>query len=75
MSVEGSCLCRECPYTDNDFHPNLGFKLPSQTLVFTLNLVSKKVLSTDNGFSLKSDFTKNCPYTDVCSMYPKGFVM
>ena len=42
MSVEGSCLRRERLYTDNDFHLNLGFKLPTQTLVFTLNLVSRK---------------------------------
>ena len=42
LSVEGSWPFKERLYTDNDFHPNLGFKFPTQTPVFTLNLVSRK---------------------------------
>ena len=42
LSVSGTCLYRECLYTDNDFHLILGFKSPTQKLVFTFNLVSRK---------------------------------
>ena len=33
-----SSLCKELFYTDNDFHPNLGFTLPTQPMVSPLNL-------------------------------------
>ena len=42
LSVETTCLYRELLYTYNDFHLNLGFKFFSQTMVFTLNLDSRK---------------------------------
>ena len=55
-SVERTCLCKELLYTDDDFHLYLGFNFSTQTMVFTFK--SEKVLSTDNGFSLKYVFTK-----------------
>ena len=45
-------------YTDNGFHLNLGFNSSLETMVFTLNLDSRKGIYTDNGFSPKSDFKK-----------------
>ena len=53
-----NCLRRLVVYTEHDFHLILGFKLSSQTLVFTLNWVQEKDIYTDSGFHLKSDFTK-----------------
>ena len=41
LSVEITCLCRLLIYTDNGYHPNLGFNSSLQTMVFTLNLVSR----------------------------------
>ena len=45
-------------HTEHDFHLILGFKLSSQTVVFTLIGIQEKVIYTDSGFHLKSNFTK-----------------
>ena len=37
-----NCLWRLVVYTEHDFHLILGFRLSSQTLVFTLNWDSRK---------------------------------
>ena len=58
LSVKISCLYRQLLYKNSDFHLNLGFNFSAQTLLFTLNWIHVKVISTDNGFTLKSNFTK-----------------
>ena len=42
ITRKGCCLFSENLYTNNDFHPNLGFNFSTQTMVFTLNLDSRK---------------------------------
>ena len=37
-----NCLWRLVVYTEHEFHPILGLKISSQTLVFTLNWDSRK---------------------------------
>ena len=42
LSMERTNLCRELLYTDNNFHPNLGFMFSTQTMFVTFNLDSRK---------------------------------
>ena len=56
-------------YTEPDFHLILGFKLFSQTLVFTLNQDSTKGQIHRQWFYLKSDFTKKLSTLNI-PLYP-----
>ena len=56
-----NCLWRLVVYTEHDFHLNLGFKLSSQTLVFTLNRVSQTVVFILNQISKKIVSSLNIP--------------
>ena len=67
LSVEISCLCKVLFYMDNDFHLNLVFNYYTQTIVFTLNIESRKgsLHKKCNVFSPKSDFTKKVLYAGI----------
>ena len=67
LSLEGTCLCRELLYKDNDFHLNLGFKFSTQTMVFTLNLVSRKGSLHSQWFESIIWFHEKVPYTNNSS--------
>ena len=43
-------MCRELLYTDNNFYLKLGFKFSTQTMVFTLNLISRNTRSKKMSF-------------------------
>ena len=42
LTVESTCLCRLLIYTNNDFQLILGFNYSLPTMLFTLNLDSRK---------------------------------
>ena len=64
-SVEMSCL-----YTEQDFHLILGFKLSTQTVVFTLNWDSRKVYLHSQLIHLKYDLTKKLSTQTIRLLFP-----
>ena len=71
LSVEISCLCRFQIYTDNKFDLNLGSSNLHRQWFSPLIYIQEKAIYTDNGFILKSNFTKKVILTDNSSTTTK----